>query len=416
MDKIKIGVFGAGRGMTMIHQTINNLFAELVAICDKYQPLLDDCKKLAEEKGVTVALYDDFEKFIEHDMDAVVLANYACEHAPYAIRLLKSGRHVMSEVLTCATMSQAVELIETVEQTGKLYVYAENYCYFNTTTEMRRRYKNGDIGEVNYAEGEYIHDCASIWPQITYGEREHWRNYSPSTFYCTHSLGPIIHTTGLRPISVVGLQPQNTPWMRKLGALHGGPGIEMVTLENGAIVKSIHGALKREPGSVNYQIYGMKGSMETNRRAWGMLDVYLEGDKNCVGDNNEYCPDFPHVDMEICDAGHGGSDFFTVYYFIKAIMGDKNALENIIDVYEAVDMCICGILAFKSIVKGGITIKVPNLRNKEERDEYRNDNFCGFPHIAGDEFVPADFRDNLDRIDDEIYDNVRKKWENGEQG
>ena len=47
MAKIKIGVFGAGRGMTMIRQILHSTEAELVAVCDKYKPLLDSCKKEA---------------------------------------------------------------------------------------------------------------------------------------------------------------------------------------------------------------------------------------------------------------------------------------------------------------------------------------------------------------------------------
>ena len=40
-------------------------------------------------------------------MDAVGPADCADEHAVYAVRLLKSGRHVMSEALPCETMAQA---------------------------------------------------------------------------------------------------------------------------------------------------------------------------------------------------------------------------------------------------------------------------------------------------------------------
>ena len=81
MDKIKIGVFGAGRGRVMIDTVAGYPDAELVAICDKYEYLLDRCAEMAEEKGLNVTMYTDFDKFIEHDMDAVILANYAHEHA-----------------------------------------------------------------------------------------------------------------------------------------------------------------------------------------------------------------------------------------------------------------------------------------------------------------------------------------------
>ena len=64
-----------------------------------------------------IAVYETFEEFILHDMDAVVLANYATEHATYAIKCMRAGKHVLSEVLPCETMAQAVALIETVEET-----------------------------------------------------------------------------------------------------------------------------------------------------------------------------------------------------------------------------------------------------------------------------------------------------------
>lgn len=67
-----------------------------------------------------VVFYNNFDDFIKHDMDAVIFANYADEHVPYAVRALKAGMHVMSEVLPCASMAQAVELIEAVEASGKV--------------------------------------------------------------------------------------------------------------------------------------------------------------------------------------------------------------------------------------------------------------------------------------------------------
>ena len=59
-------------------------------------------------------------------MDAVILANFANEHAPYAIRLLNSGRHVASEVLAVKDMAEAVALTVAVEQSGEVYAYLEN--------------------------------------------------------------------------------------------------------------------------------------------------------------------------------------------------------------------------------------------------------------------------------------------------
>ena len=158
--------------------------------------------------------------------------------------------------------------------------------------------------------------------------------------------------------------------------------------------------------------------METNRFDSSQMATYIEGEgcPNCRGEQSGfYSPKFK-LDGDV-DAGHGGSDYYTVYYFVRAILGDEEAKEECIDVYEAVDMCIPGILAFKSCNNGNIPIKVPNLRNKEERDEYRNDTYCASKKWAGDMYHhPQEAYGELPEIPDEVYAEVKRRWENGEQG
>ncbi|NLX79318.1 MAG: Gfo/Idh/MocA family oxidoreductase [Clostridiales bacterium] len=413
MDKkLKIGVFGAARGHSMISILLNHPHAELVAVCDKYEPLLMKAKEAAEKAGLSITCYKTFDEFIQHDMDAVVLANYANEHAPYAIRCMKAGMHVLSEVLPCETMAQAVELIEAVEETGMVYAYAENYCYMKHAFEMWQRYQRGDIGEVMYGEGEYIHDCSSIWPRITYGERNHWRNRMHANFYCTHSLGPLLTATGLRPVKVVGFETVPPENMIELGAFRG-TGIEIVTLENGAVLKSIHGDLKREPSSINYQLYGQKGMMETGRLEGDkLLNVYIEGNERCKGTCENYDPvNTIAADFASKHSGHAGGDYYATHFFIEKILGNPDGKWSI-NVYTAVDMGICGILAYRSVLNGNIPIDVPNLRLKEERDKYRNDNACTNPEIAGDDLLPISSF-GTPEFPDEVYDKVRQLWLEG---
>ena len=412
MAKIKIGVFGAGRGMSMVRQILGSKEAELVAVCDKYKPLLDNCRSTAEAAGMDkVAYYETFDESFNHDMDAVVMANYANEHVPFAIRLMESGRHIMSECLTCATMKEAVELIEAVERTGVIYSYAENYCYTPVRWEMRNLYRSGVLGELMYAEGEYLHDCAPIWPEITYGERNHWRNLMPSTFYCTHSIGPILYMTGLRPVQVSAFETPCMPFMRKLGTASGTLGMEIVTLNNGAMLKSLHFNIKSNRHS-NYQLNGDLGGCQD--LGDGRIAVYTEQpDQNGRGEHKVYTPD--SIIVEAANSGHGGGDFYTTHYFIRSILGDEVARERSINVYDAVDMCIPGTLGFKSVVNGNQPVKVPNLRNKEERDAYRNDTFCSFPHIAGSMYHSNNVAgDNY--IPDEVFAEVERRWRAGEPG
>lgn len=414
MGELKIGVLGAYRGKSMIDVLMHYREAELVAICDKYQPALDKVKKQAEDFGLCdIAYYSEFDSFIKHDMDAVILANYANEHATFAVKCLKAGKHIMSEVLPCETMAQAVELIETVEETGLVYTYAENYCYMNNTFEMRKEYETGKYGEVSYAECEYVHDCSVCWPQISYGDKNHWRNRMYPNFYCTHSLGPILSITGRRAVKVVGYEilPSKRD-VYKMGRKCGA-GLEMVTLDNGAVVKSLHGALKRENDNY-YSVNCQKGTLETVRGSHtGEVKFYQEDDeKVCVGETKKYAPtnDIGGTYATLFKT-HGGSDFYPTYFFIQKILGKPDG-KWAIDVYKAVNMGICGILAWRSALNGNVPIDVPDLSIPEERDKFRNDNACTNPDVAGEQLVPQTSSE-LQDIPDEVYDNVKKLWENG---
>ena len=115
MKKIRIGVIGVGRGKSMIRYCEAVDTAEVVAICDKWVEGLEIMKKKMTGHN-QITYYTDYDEFLKHDMDAVVLANYATEHAPFAIKAMKAGKHVLSEVLPVQTMKEAVELVEAVEE------------------------------------------------------------------------------------------------------------------------------------------------------------------------------------------------------------------------------------------------------------------------------------------------------------
>ncbi len=406
MKKLRVGVFGGYRGISMIDILLDHPDAELVAVCDKNQLMLDRVKLKAKESNCTVELFRSFDDFIEYDMDAVVLANYANEHAPYAIRAMRKGKHVLSEVLPCETMAQAVELIETVEQTGKVYAYAENYCYMTHSFEMWKRYQRGEIGEVQYGEGEYVHDCTGIWPEKTYGDPNHWRNRMYATYYCTHSVGPLLTITGLRPVQVVAFETNPNEQSYEVGAV-AGAGAMMITLENGAVIKSLHGWLKLEPPSYNTMIYGKKGMMQSGRYGEKQFNMYVEGDEYCKGEWQHYDPvNEIATDLASKVKGHNGGDFYATHFFIQKILGREEGKWSI-DVYTAINMGICGILGWRSVLHGNKPVVIPDLRDQAVRDLWRNDHACATPEVAGDQLLPTTSFPH-EPIPASTYEKVRK--------
>lgn len=407
MKKVKIGVMGVGRGTSMINFCARAEIAEVVAICDIWEEGLQRQKQ--DHPELDIAYYTSFDAFIQHDMDAVVLANFATEHAPFAIRAMKAGKHVFSEVLPVQTMQEAVALVEAVEETGMIYAYGENYCYMAAPREMRRLYREGKIGEFEYGEGEYVHNGQPIWHAITQGNPNHWRNNMYATFYCTHSLGPLIHITGLRPVSVIGIETGNSARKFSMGAKSADVGIEMVTLENGGLIKSIHGGLYEN--SIWYSVYGSKGRMESARedaRQGAVSRIYVKADPYPGAYAREEVATYlPEVSELAASFGHSGSDYYCMEEFVKKVLGDADA--DTIDVYEALDMFLPGMFAYRSVLNGGIPMAIPNLRDKAVREQYRNDTACTDPKIAGDMLIPSYSKGNPE-IDPAVYARMYQMW------
>ena len=96
-NRIRVGVVGVGRGMSFAHGA-PFVGMELVALCDTWEAKL---REAGQKLNVTT--YTDYDQFLSHDMDAVVLANYFHQHAPFAVKALEAGLHVMTETMACGT-------------------------------------------------------------------------------------------------------------------------------------------------------------------------------------------------------------------------------------------------------------------------------------------------------------------------
>lgn len=376
---IRVGVIGIGRGLGFARGAGEAVGMQLVALCDQWEAKL----KTLKGQFPGAAFYTDYDKFLEHDMDAVILANYFHQHAPFAVKALKAGFHVMSETSACHTLGEGADLADAVERSGKIYMLAENYCFFAYIQEMRRLYRAGEIGEMRLGEGEYIHPDTEQARLARSPGLHHWRNWCPPTYYCTHALGPIMYVTDTRPTAVNARCMDYGKDETQLNAVrHGDPGMSILcAMDNGAAVV-VNGLLLRGHGNW-YRIHGSRGLMENLRHGdRNMLRVAHDWFDLKPGEVGEriYRPNFPvHADLAQ-RAGHGGGDFFTNFFFADAI---RKKRQPFLDVYRALDMTVVGIQAWKSALDNGNMKPIPDFRLKSVRDEYRGENWSPFPEDAG---------------------------------
>lgn len=380
MSNLKIGIFGAGRG-SYLATDFMLLNCDIVAICDGHEERL---QAAAKELGSNIAVYRDFDEFITHDMDAVILANAFHEHTPYAIKCFERGLHVYSECISNGTMAEGVALIRAFEKSNCIYMLAENYPHMIFNREMKRICDGGSLGKILYAEGEYNHphnpDDTAFRKQFNYFEK-HWRNYLPRTYYITHSLGPVMWATGATPKRVTAFASFAPMEGAVPSASFNGDRVAIITTQNddGSIFR-VTGCAAFGASHNAYRICGTEGQIENLR---GMGDKIMlrynswskpEGTENV----NLYTPGWNDPEEEkIKLSGHGGADYLAARMFVECIKAGKQP-EHPFDIYHAVAMSSVAILSHRSMMEGGKPYDIPDFRTEEDCRLYENDHLTPF--------------------------------------
>ena len=199
MKRFKVGVFGAMRG-TCVAAQFMLLNCDIVAICDRDRVRAE---KAAEGFPKGVAIYEDFDSFIEHDMDIVILGNDFHQKTPYAIRCMEKNLHIYCETTSNSTLAEGVALARAAKNSKSIFMLAENYPWGVENREMQRVAKSGALGRILYCEGEYNHPIDPIFNRGYWRKGapypEHWRRHLPRSYYMTHSLAPVMAASGATP-------------------------------------------------------------------------------------------------------------------------------------------------------------------------------------------------------------------------
>jgi predicted dehydrogenase len=375
MDRaVRVGVLGLRRGAALA-RLAQQAGMQVAAVCER-----DDRRREEAATALGVAAFRDVEPFLGHAMDAVILVNDFDQHAPVAIQALDRGLSVLSETAACRTIAEGVALVEAAERSAGVYMFAENYPYMPFTREMRRRYRAGDIGEVRYAEAEYLDEPADLASMVN--DRAHWRARTPATYYCTHSLAPVAAITGTRPVEVSGFVVPTADGPEALERARQGRGwaaLLVVRLDNGAVFKSLHGFL--EAGQQAWvRIHGDRGLMEnlrqddtrTLRVVWDVVDE--QDPRRAEEVFLPWPPEFPATTAD--PMGDGVAELLLLRDFTSAVR-HRTAPDQ--DVYFGVELSITGIQAMRSSLAGSVPFEVPDLRSPDTRQAYVADTW--FPEL-----------------------------------
>ena len=340
--KVRVGIVGYGVcrfGGAFGFQDHPNV--EVVAVSDLFP---ERCAALAQVCRCNKT-YPSLEELVKDDsIEAVFAATDAPSHARHCIEIMKHGKHAASAVpASFGSLEDADKLFETLKTTGLKYMMFETSCFHADLYAMRQIYNAGGFGKLVYSEGEYYH-----YTKDPIGSYKDWRVGSPPQWYPTHSNAYYMGVTGgsFTEVCCMGM-PSLTPWLQADNNRYKNPfGTEIATF------RTSEGGMSRM--AVSWDTPGYSGEMGRVRGQKGTFYGKYEGQEK-----NLPATDRPPLPPGVKGGGHGGSHGYLMNDFVTAILEDRKPL---VDIVQALNMTVSGIVAHQSALKDGELMKIPQYK------------------------------------------------------
>lgn len=337
--KIRVGIAGYGLcefGAAFGFQHHPNV--EVVAVTDL---IPQRCAELAKACRCDKT-YPSCEAMLADDrIEAVFIATDAPSHARLAIAALRAGKHVASAVpAVFGSIEEADRLFEAVQQSGLTYMMFETSCFHPDLYTWRQQYQAGKLGALIYSEGEYYHYCDTPLPgynpRTKSVDPEGWRKGLPPQWYPTHANAYYIGVTGgsFTDVACVGM-PSILAHLRPENNLYRNPfGTEV------ALYRTRDGGLAR---------MAVSWDMATTEVEQGR--IYGQKKAGPAGRIRK-----PLLPPGVAAGPHGGSHGFLMNEFVDALLRGRPPL---VDIVQALNMTVPGLVAHQSALKGGEWMKIP---------------------------------------------------------
>lgn len=384
----RLGFIGVGgRGAYLLRLSLGLKEVEVRAICDIKEAHLRRAQDIVENlRGNSPAGYSagpkDYRRLLgRNDIDAVVIATPMQVHAEMSVDALRAGKHAFSEVAAACTLDECWALVEAVEETGRLYMLAENYCYTRSNMIVLNMVQQGVFGDITYAECGYVHDCRAIKfePDGSLTWRGELARDNIGNLYPTHSLGPVAQWMGInrtdRLVSLVAMTTRQASIERyaamrfgkdspaaKVKFAVGDSTSTLIRTANGAVVDLRYdtASARPHPTTTYLTLQGLKASYESrDDRIWieGMSKHVAWEPLSTYAEKYEH-PQWKMWQEEAEKTGHGGTDFFPIREFIGAI---RTGGPSPVNVYDAVTWSSIIPLSAASIRAGGKPVDIPDF-------------------------------------------------------
>ena len=208
-ERVRIGMIGTGsRGMFHLNNMLTIPQAEVVAICDDYEPHLQQAADLYPK----AKRYDDYCELLEDkNVQAVIIVTPLNEHEQMTIDAFSAGKHVFCEKSMALTLDGCKRIYEAYKRSGKVLYIGQQRLFDPKYLRAMEQIHNGMIGTITGMRAYWYrnNDWRRPVPSPELERRINWRLYRKSsaglvTELAAHQLQVGDWALGLRPESVMG--------------------------------------------------------------------------------------------------------------------------------------------------------------------------------------------------------------------
>lgn len=146
-DRPAFGSIGTGSRGRFLHETFQQLGARCVAICDVYEPYLEEA---AKKSPADVRKYVDHHRLLEQKgIDFVVIATPDHHHCPMLLDSLAAGKDVYLEKPLSHSLEQSAEMVKAVRKTDRIVQIGMHRRSMEFVRQAKKIVDDGALGRIS---------------------------------------------------------------------------------------------------------------------------------------------------------------------------------------------------------------------------------------------------------------------------
>ncbi|MEO7652037.1 MAG: Gfo/Idh/MocA family oxidoreductase, partial [Bryobacteraceae bacterium] len=159
-ERIRAGIIGAGGRGRYLTGEFKEIGAEMAAVCDIYEPNLQEGLKTASAGAKS---FSDYKKLLEDKtMDAVIVATPDHWHARMVIDAVEAGKDVYVEKPMAHTIPEGFDVINAVRRTKRVVQVGTQRRSAELFQEAKSIMDSGQVGDVKLVTSHWMNHQASL--------------------------------------------------------------------------------------------------------------------------------------------------------------------------------------------------------------------------------------------------------------